>query len=88
MSRKRLIILADWIGHKGDPMSDKLFRALLSVELAVLLGGSTAAWALPAAMADRGYWAIGGEWLLILAAAGLGLYLPYIRPRTNKKARR
>ena len=49
-------------------MSDKLFRALLSVELAVLLGGSTAAWALPAAMADRGYWAIGGEWLLIIAA--------------------
>ena len=70
-------------------MSDKLFRALLSVELAVLMGGGTAAWALPAALAERhGCWAIGGEWLLILAAAGLGLYLPYIRPRTNKKARR
>lgn len=69
-------------------MSDKLFRALLSVELGWTLGGGTAVWLLPAAMAERGYWAIGGEWLLILAAAGLGLYLPYIRPRTNKKARR
>lgn len=69
-------------------MSDKLFRALLSVELALLLGSCTAAWALPAALAERGYWAIGGEWLLILAAAGIGLYLPYIKPHTNKKARR
>lgn len=71
-------------------MSDKLFRALLSVELALLLGSCTAAWALPAALAERhGRWAIGGEWLLILAAAGLGLYLPYIKkPHTNKKARR
>lgn len=69
-------------------MNDKLYRALLSLELGWVLGGGTAAWALPAAMAERGYWAIGGEWLLILAAAGLGLYLPYIRPRTNKKARR
>lgn len=69
-------------------MSDKLYRALLSVELALLLGSCTAAWALPAALAERGYWAIGGEWLLILAAAGIGLYLPYIKPHTNKKARR
>ena len=70
-------------------MSDKLFRALISLELGWVLGSCTAAWALPAAMAERhGCWAIGGEWLLILAAAGLGLYLPYIRPRTNKKARR
>lgn len=69
-------------------MSDKLFRALLSLELGWVLGSCTASWALPAAMAERGYWAIGGEWLLILAAAGLGLYLPYIKkPHTNKKAR-
>ena len=69
-------------------MNDKLFRALLSVELTLLLGGGTAAWALPAAMAERGYWAIGGEWLLILAAAGIGTMLPYIKPHTNKMARR
>lgn len=71
-------------------MSDKLFRALLSVELAVLLGGGTAVWALPAAMAERhGCWAIGGEWLLILAAAAVGGWIGWgiIRPRKKKGGR-
>lgn len=70
-------------------MSEKRFRALLSVELAVLLGGGTAAWALPAAMAERGYWAIGGEWLLILAAAAVGGWIGWgiIRPRKKKGGR-
>lgn len=34
-----------------------------------------ALWALPYAYAQRGYYAIGGEWLLIPAAGALGLYV-------------
>lgn len=70
-------------------MNDKLYRALLSLELGWVLGSCTAAWALPAALAERGYWAIGGEWLLILAAAAVGGWIGWgiIRPRKKKGGR-
>ena len=56
-------------------MKDRIFRIAVTAQMAWLLGGWTAARMLPAAWAERGYWAIGGEWLLILLAAAVGGWL-------------
>lgn len=69
-------------------MKNTTFRILLAVELAWLCGGGMACLLLPAAMAERGYMAIGGEWLLIGAAAALGWSLGRSLGKDNKKARR
>ena len=56
-------------------MKDRIFRAAVTAQMAWLLGGWMAARMIPAAWAERGYWAIGGEWLLILLAAAVGGWL-------------
>lgn len=68
-------------------MRDRIYRAALSLSLAWLLGAATALHAIPAAYAERGCRGVGGEWLLILAAAGVGAWLPYIRIPAKRKAR-
>lgn len=68
-------------------MRDRIHKAILSLELAWLLGATAALHLIPAAYAERGYRAAGGEWLLILAAAGLGAWLPCVRIPAKRKAR-
>ncbi len=43
--------------------------------IAFMAAAATAAWALPAAMAERGYSAVGGEWFLIGAVFLAVLYM-------------
>lgn len=75
-------------------MKDKLFRIAVAAQMAWLLGGWMAVKLLPAAWAERGCWAIGGEWLLILLAAAVGGWLGsdladrVIKTETNRKAHR
>lgn len=59
-------------------------RRLTTAALTILAAGLVALWAIPAAYAERGYQAVGGEWVLI-AAAGVGVHMA-LRPRP--KARR
>ncbi|MBQ7859220.1 MAG: hypothetical protein IJ347_03675 [Faecalibacterium sp.] len=71
-------------------MKNHLLRIALALELAWIAGGTMAIFQLPAAYRWRGYWAIGGEWLLILLAAAVGGWIGWgiIRPaRKRKKAR-
>lgn len=56
-------------------MKDHIFRIAVTAQMSWILGGWMAAKMLPAAWAERGYWAVGGEWLLILLAAAVGGWL-------------
>lgn len=56
-------------------MKDRIFRIAVTTQTAWLLGGWMAVKTIPAAWAERGYWAVGGEWLLILLAAAVGGWL-------------
>lgn len=69
-------------------MKHTIFRLALTAELAWLCGGGMACLTLPAAYAQRGCMAIGGEWLLILAAGAAGAQLALALTKTRKKARR
>lgn len=77
-------------------MKDRIFRIAVTAQMAWLLGGWMATKMIPAAWAERGYWAIGGEWLLIIFAAVVGGWLGGgladrvigIEANTRKKARR
>ena len=53
------------------------------VGIAVVSGAVIAWWGIPFAYAERGYFALGGEWLLVLAAFAVCVYvcpLALIRP--------
>ena len=52
----------------------KRTRRLLALILALLVAWLVALWAIPAAYAERGYQAVGGEWMLV-AAVGGAIYL-------------
>jgi len=45
----------------------RLYQLLIGTWAAIFAGAYAAQWLLPFAYLERGYWAIGGEWLLILA---------------------
>ena len=45
-------------------------RLLVALVLALLVAWLVSLWATPAAYAERGYQAVGGEWILIAAAGG------------------
>lgn len=45
-------------------------RVLLALVLALLVAWLVALWAIPAAYAERGYQAVGGEWMLVAAVGG------------------
>lgn len=51
-----------------------LLAELVKLLIAVSVAGWVASWAIPAAYAERGYHAIGGEALLIAAAFGVTYY--------------
>ena len=44
----------------------RLFEIVFHFVLALLGAAAVASWAVPAALAERGYQAIGGEWLLVI----------------------
>ena len=46
-------------------------RLLVALVLALLVAWLVSLWATPAAYAERGYQAVGGEWILIAAVGGL-----------------
>ena len=46
-------------------------RLLVALVLALLAASLVALWAIPAAYAERGRRAVGGEWILIAAVGGL-----------------
>lgn len=47
---------------------EKLFKKLWALETFLLGSGLAAVALLPTAYDSRGYWAVGGEWILILLA--------------------
>jgi len=51
--------------------SNKLKRLCFKTAISVILGFSAAIWGISYGYAQRGYFAIGGEYLLILIAAAL-----------------
>ncbi len=57
--------------HKGK------IRLLLSIFLGVLAGIIAGVIFIPLAYAERGYYAVGGKWLLIIAADVLATYAVY-----------
>ncbi len=64
--------------HSGLDLKHLFFKAALSV----VLGFSVAKWGIPYVYAQRGYAAVGGEYLLVLIAAALPfLVLPKSRRR-------
>ena len=44
----------------------RMFEIVFHFVLALLGAAAVASWAVPAALAERGYQAIGGEWLLVI----------------------
>ena len=44
----------------------RIFEIVFHFVLAVLGAAAVAIWAVPAALVERGYQAIGGEWLLVI----------------------
>lgn len=66
-------------------------RLLLAMVLALLVAWLVALWAIPAAYAERGYRAAGGEWILV-ASAGGAIYLTLVPQakvrRSTKQLRR
>ncbi len=52
----------------------KLTYRLCMVLLSILAGTGTGAVLIPVVYAERGYFAVGGEWVLIIAAAVLTAY--------------
>lgn len=56
-------------------ISKKLLQLSRTAVGMTAFGGAAAAWLVPAAYAARGYWAVGGEWLLIALAGAVGAWI-------------
>ena len=54
--------------EKKLSVMDWVLVGLLDTLAGVVAGGLMAIWQLPSAYRWRGYWAIGGEWLLVIIA--------------------
>ncbi len=54
---------------------NKLKRLCFKTAISAILGLSAAKWGIPYVYAQRGYSAVGGEYLLILIAAALPFFL-------------
>lgn len=68
----------------------KRTRRLLALILALLVAWLVALWAIPAAYAERGYRAVGGEWLLVTVTGGAvyGALAPRAKKRHSAKQAR
>jgi len=54
---------------------NKLKRLCIKTVISVVLGFAAGRWGIPYVLAQRGYRAVGGEYLLILIAAALPFFL-------------
>lgn len=62
--------------HRKNRRLALAYALIVAVELlvTVLAGWAVARWAIPYAYAERGYWAVGGEWILTAGAALFALW--------------
>lgn len=62
--------------HRKNRRLALAYALIVAVELlvTVLAGWMVARWAIPYAYAERGYWAVGGEWILTAGAALFALW--------------
>lgn len=63
--------------HRKNRRLALAYALIVAVELlvTVLAGWMVARWAIPYAYAERGYWAVGGEWILTAGAALFALWV-------------
>lgn len=52
-------------------MRNRWLKKMLKLLTSIIVGWLVSLWAIPAAYAERGYKAIGGEWLLICFVVGI-----------------
>lgn len=67
----------------------KTIRAIIKITVSIIVAFLMALWAIPFAYAERGYYAVGGEWILILLSFGFAYwgvtkYMNHIRKETLK----
>lgn len=57
----------------------RVFEILFHIVLAVMAAFAVASWVVPAAFAERGYSAVGGEWLLVILTFVAVIYFTEVR---------
>ena len=62
------------ITHSRERVKFRIFEILFHVLISALGAFAVAVWAVPVAYAQRGYYAIGGEWLLVILTFVAVLY--------------
>ena len=60
------IFTAPNISRRVIRVKRRMFEIVFHFVLALLGAAAVASWAVPVALAERGYQAIGGEWLLVI----------------------
>lgn len=56
-------------------MLKRAYRAMMALSAAFTLGGAVFLWLVPVAQMERGYPAVGGEWVAVVFAAYVGFFL-------------
>ena len=72
--------------EKKLSVMDWVLVGLLDTLAGVISGGLMALWQLPSTYRWRGYWAIGGEWILIVGAIIIASRIPDVHDFRRKEA--